>query len=487
MKTPAFGRYAFTAAAFSSVFLAGIWSCGCKTEGPAGPMGPPGIGNLQDPAIVPDVISTSPANQSIGPFNLYSPGTNGAEPNFVIQFNKLINTSELRPSMVTVRGFERPVRVLLDHDYYPVRSWNKATNDQFDNVLAFNINDSMTPTRSINAVGKTYIVTIDSSITDINGNHMAHDVSFSFTPEPYFRPTTFFPPARSSDIGPNPAIFLVFNSQIDTSILRYLHIAPAHRGIWRLYQYDSLTVDYSYERPLPFDTTFTLTLDAGAADVYGNRTTTPYISSFRTAAFRVLNTQPHEGQVRVQPAGTISAAFSGPADTGSIAQAFELSPNTEGVLAPYFDGSGFEFIPAYGFLPSTQYTLTISTQLRAVDGTQLSSPFSLSFTTDQFRVIGAYPPDGEFNVGRELQVDIYFNSVIDTASARAALTVVPSVSGQISVYPGNRYGGGEILFDHLSDPFAANTTYTVTVDTTVATIQGYHLGSPFTFSFTTGR
>ncbi len=458
---------------------------GCTTEGPAGPPGAPGEpANLQDPAIIPTVVSTSPAEHSTGPYGLFSPGEGQYNPNFVLQFNKLINTNVLTPTTVRVGGFNRPVRVVLYRD--PIRIvLDKTTNGPFDNILAFNIYDSIYVyyPHSIYGIGTTYTVTVDSSITDINGNHMARPYTFSFTPEPYFRVTTFYPHNQATDVQPGASISITFNSIVDTSVFRYLHITPTPRGQWWMSSYDSTSVAYVYDRPLPFDSTFTVSVDAGAPDAHGNLTTTSQSSSFTTIAFRVTDTYPDPGTMNFPPASQINMLFSGLLDTASVRAAFGINPPTAGIL--YASSSYLSFSPMLGFAPATQYTVTLSTALKASDGTSLASPYSFSFTTDQFRVSSTYPSNGDFNVYRGQSVVIYFNSFIDTASARSAFSISPPLSGVFSSYGGDIYQPGRIIFDHTTQ-FLANTTYTVTISTALTDARGNHFPAAFSFSFTTG-
>lgn len=489
MRSPLVTRGTAIVAAAVMLFGSSLIFWSCTKEGPAGPAGPPGgsgwNGNLQDPSIIPEVISTSPADHSIGPFKLFSPGDDQYNPNFVLQFNKLINTNELKTTSVRVTGFDKPVIALLFQYYYPIRIFNRVTNGPFDNVLAFSIYDSgryYSP-RSLYAIGGSYTVTVDTSVTDINGNHMAHPFSFVFTPEPNFRVTTMNPDDGATGVFAGSSISVTFNSHVDTSIQSYLHVTPSPEGKWRVSEYDSSTVYFLYQGPLPYDSSFTVSVDPLAHDIHGNRTSVPYSATFRTAAFGVSDTYPNQGDGTVPPATSVTLYLNGSADTSSIRAAFSISPSTAGTLSVW--SSNFSFVPTLGLAPASAYTITMSTALKASDGTALKSPFTLSFTTSQFGISDNYPNDGDFNVYPGQQIGINFNSFIDSTSALSSFSIYPPVNGTLTSSSGRPFGGGWMTFNHSSF-FASNTTYTVTISTAVMDLRGNHLPSPFTFSFKTG-
>ena len=209
---------------------------GCTKEGPAGPPGPSGGGNdLLNPAIQPRVVSTLPADGSTGPYDLFAPGEDSYKPHVILQFNKLINTGDIQqqPPTITVQGFDRPVRVVLLQSYYLPKSFKPYVNGPFDNVLAFSIIDSITWGGAIYQIQKGYTLTVNPSLEDVNSNHLGVPYHFSFTPEPYFRSTSIYPPNQSTRVSRGSYTAIMFNSAINTGILPSLHISPPLPGQWR--------------------------------------------------------------------------------------------------------------------------------------------------------------------------------------------------------------------------------------------------------------
>ncbi len=471
-------RFSYTRTLSTIFILALVLSAGCTKEGPVGPPGATGETDLMDPAIMPAVISTMPADRSTGPFQLYAPGLS-SQPNFVIQFNKLINTLALRPTTVTVQGFTRPQNVRLYQIYYPIFSRPRGVlNGPYDNVLAFIIYDSASYSRTPYHIGSSYTITIDTSLVDINGNHLQQQSHFSFTPEPYFRSTYLYPADGSMNVSRSVYPTVTFNSPVDTSIRSSLHISPAVSGVWQIQSYDSMTAIFQFSTLFSYGTLYTISVDGNAHDAEGHPIHAGASAQFRTVNFTVGYVSPPNGSTDVSPSANIYASFNGPVDTGSIRAAFSISPPVRGLLL--LSSYSVSFYPDSGFNPSTQYTATFSTALMSIDSVHLAAPYTWSFTTDQFQITYTYPTSGEIDVYRYNALQVAFNARIDTASIRPAFHISPPVGGTFS------FGDSYILF-YPYPSLAPLTTYTVTVDSTVRTQSGRTLGSPYTFSFKTGQ
>jgi len=172
-------------------------------------------GDLSNPAIKPLVIFTLPGNNAVGPFDIYTPSSGSNKPSFVVQFNKLMNLNSFTTNTATCSGFDRPVVVALHRVYYPypfqvdkqIKSSkpissektaskssrvDKQTSYDYDDVMEFDIRDSIAYSQMRYGIGKTYTVAFDTSLKDINGNSL-QPYTFSFTPEPYFRVTATYP------------------------------------------------------------------------------------------------------------------------------------------------------------------------------------------------------------------------------------------------------------------------------------------------------
>ncbi len=459
------------------LITASLFLIGCKEETIIY-----GSDDLSNPAVQPRVVFTSPANNSAGPYaNLHNSAEYHAH--FIVRFNKLMRKSSFMPGTVKVQGFDRPVAVTFFQYYYYrdqiLKAPEKTTGDDFYNdFLEFSIRDSLNYNVMSYRVGQTYVITIDSLVEDINGNRLSHPFSFFFTPEPVFRIVATSPKNGSTNNDPTyNYITILFNSPVDTDILSKLQISPSLNGGWAIPDGIFPYVTFSLASPFPFNSEYTVTVDQNATDVYHNQLQQSFSSSFSIAPFRIRYSYPRNGQTEVDLSSTLYVHFNGRIDTSSIRPSLTFTPNVTGVLNIYY--YGFDYVGQYLWEPSTTYTMNLSTGVTAFDGTHLSSPATITFTTTRFRVNSTTPYNGETNVERSRTIYVGFNTAIDTGSVRSAFSISPAIAGYLIFDQGSRFSF------YPSQPLDANTTYAITISTAMKTKSGKNLQSPVTFSFTT--
>lgn len=439
-----------------------------------------GGGDPTDPAIQPVVKSTYPSGGSFGPFNVYNRSDGSYKPHFVLVFNKLMSKYSFTSKSIIVKGFDRPVVVVVE-GYYILPRLNSVSSesDVYDDVFSFTIRDSINYyPPMVYRVGQTYTVIVDSTVEDINGRHLSNQFTFMFTPEPYFRVISFYPLDGTTDVslGTNPAVF--FNSPVDNTVFQSLQLTPLPAGKWKLYDYDSLQVYYVVTAgTLPFNTNYTLIVPSFIHDAQNRLLTRQYSSRFGTVPFKVYQAYPHPGENRVSLNPYIALYMTGTIDSGTVRSAFSIVPPVAGNLQLYFGSASFAYSVAGALRPNSTYTVTVGSSLAASDGTSLL-PYSFSFTTDQFNVSSTYPGDAYNNVDRNTRIDISFNGRIDTGSVRSAFSISPPVAGTFGLTDQDLY------FSYYQTGLASKTTYTVTISTAMRTRAGDHLSSPYSFSFT---
>ncbi|HEY9167847.1 MAG TPA: Ig-like domain-containing protein [Candidatus Kryptonia bacterium] len=477
---------------------------GCtKNNNPAGD-----TGSLSDPSVKPAVIFTLPANGGTGPFNVFNPGDGTARPSFVVQFNKLMNTYAIKTGAITCKGFDRAVAVVphsAQNVIYPPYSNRNSKSEKklvptalqvpdkpasFDDVVELDVVDSVNYAIGNGyhyqlpyVVGRTYTVTLDTSLQDINGNHLQSPYTFSFTPEPKFRVITGYPSNGDKNVSITDAngIELIFNSPIEASTLAQISITPALQGKWFVYSSDSTRAYFSSPDTLEYNTLYTVNVPAAVSDNYGHQLGTAYSESFMATPFQVFSFYPSDGSTGIGTTYTVGVNMTGAIDTTTLRPAFSISPNVAGSLQ-YFgqSPSSFSFIPSVAFGFNTKYTVSLSTALKSTNGTHMIAPFSSTFTTMPFEVTSSYPSDGSTGILSAQSVQVAFSGPIDTNSILHAFSISPSLAGSFSVN-GNNNG---FTFTPTS-ALAMGTTYTVTVSTVMKAQDGTSLPSAYTFSFST--
>jgi hypothetical protein len=456
-----------------------LFSSGCTKEGPAGP---PGDDNLSNPAVKPTVIFTLPGNGATGPFtNLFGGSSYTNLPHFVVRFNKLMNKLGFRDDLITIQGSGQTLKAELFYNYY-YRDGIRKISSNYDDVLEFSIRDSASYSQEVYQIGKSYTVTLNPGVEDINGNLTELAYQFSYMPEPYFRVRKVYPRDGTPNAWPNENVSLRFNSFVDAGILPFLHLAPAIAGQWRVDSYDSTRVFFQpSDGRLAFNQDYTVSVDPTARDRNGNQINGTFTSSFHVQPFGVSLTSPSDGATNVNPnRNTIYIGFNGPVDTSTVRLAFNISPPVDGALEMYAYGNSIYYNTASGFTPQTTYTVSLSTSLTSADGTPLQSPYHFSFTTLPFQVTYTYPQNGQTLVPLQTTIGIDFNTYLDTGSVRAAFSINPPVSGLFSF---SYYGNSS--FYYSPSLLSANTTYTVTISTALRTKGGGYLQAPYMFSFRT--
>jgi hypothetical protein len=328
-------------------------------------------------------------------------------------------------------------------------------------------------------IGQQYSITLDSSVQDINGNHMPAPVTLTYTPEPHFRVVAMYPKDGSIDVGTSPNAVIQVNSPVDASFIGKIHSTPSLPGAWYL-SYDSSAVYFSQYQLLPNNANFSVTIQASATDAAFHPIDREYTSAWSTIAFRPRYIYPVNGASYADLATDVTVEFTGNIDTATIRTGFSLSPAVEGSFSSYPYATYFYFTPSNGLRQNTSYTITINSTLLSALGTP--SPVTTStFRTAYFQINSALPYSGSTNVPRSASLQIATNAHLDTTTIAPAISISPATAGNISLSQGNRN------FEYVpSSPLTANTVYTVTISTALATKAGDHLSYSYSYSFTTG-
>jgi hypothetical protein len=135
-----------------------------------------------------------------------------------------------------------------------------------------------------------------------------------------------------------------------------------------------------------------------------------------------------------------------------------------------------------------QYRVTIASSAQSVEGVQMESAYSTTFTTALPELIETYPADGstEEMVNMTNPVVLYMNSQIDDARDFArAFRISPREGGTpiVKLIHDRETGWGVV---ELFYPFQLDTKYTVRVEPRFRTLDGDKFSNlPYTFRFTT--
>ncbi len=342
----------------SPVVLGGITACkGLDPTPPAifGMMVPGGSSSNDPPAPVP--VST----------NIAAPFSEPMDP-------ASINTSTFTVSDVDGNGIEGTV------------AYDGATYTA-----------TFTPLRNFD-YSRTYTAAMTTGVTDVEGNPLPADYSWTFTTEGFpdtESPTVILtsPDTDATDVDVNSNIRAKFSEAIDGSTV-HAGTFTVSNGATGTISYDGATVTaiFTPSVPLANATIYTVTIGTGVQDLSGNPMAGDYTWSFETAAASdvtapgVNSTNPIPDATAVPIDTTVSVTFNEPVDTATVTSStFTLSSgrtgNVAGILSFSDGGATAAFTPSAGLNQGDTYVATITSSVKDLAGNPMAGDYSWTFTT----------------------------------------------------------------------------------------------------------
>ncbi|MHC3993710.1 Ig-like domain-containing protein [Thiomicrolovo sp. ZZH C-3] len=212
-----------------------------------------------------------------------------------------------------------------------------------------------------------------------------------------------------------------------------------------------------------------------------------------------VSINPPDGATNVPINTMITATFNKPMDlstlnSGNIYLMDENGTHVPGTLHTATDASGntvvtFILDPGTTLAPNSDYTFVVENDVTSLDGEQLGTDETSTFTTGTQTELQVYivPADGETGVAVTDNIVAYFNEdVNDTTLDGTTFYLENNVTG---VIPGAiSYDGANYIAVFNPDAnLTAYTTYTFTVTTGVEAVNGDTLASDASSTFTTGN
>jgi hypothetical protein len=369
----------------------------------------------------PMVLSTDPGNSATG-----------VPPNKLITatFTEALNPATITTATVALRQGTTPVSGAVTY---------AGTTALF------------TPA-GILAPGTVYTATITTGVTDLAGNALPSNYTWSFTtgagPD-IIRPTvTFTDPVNSAtDVGLNKKIAAVFSeamksSTITTTTFTLLHGTTPVSGT---VTYAGTTALFTPATALAPEAAYTATITADATDTAGNELASSYVSNFTTGVApdttppTVISTDPANSATGVALNTTIEPTFSEAMDPLTITTAtFTLRQGTTSVSGTVtYAGTTALFVPAGVLTANSVYTAAVSTGVTDLAGNALASTYTWSFTTgatpDVVRptVLSTDPVNGATDVALSKIIKSVFSEAMDQSTITTATVTVTGLGGAL--------------------------------------------------------
>jgi len=243
--------------------------------------------------------------------------------------------------------------------------------------------------------GTTYTATIATAIKATDGTAMASPQTWSFTTAIAPTVTSRVPAPLASGVSPGALVRAVFSRAIDPTTITaqtFTLTAPNGQVVPATVTYDATTTSASLvpASQLLLGSVYTAKLTTGVTDTAGTPLTAAVTWTFTTSATQptapsVTAAAPADTSTGVSLDSTVTATFDRAIDPTTVTgQSFTLADSTGVAVsaAVSYDGAGTATLrPTANLAPGKVYTATLTTAIRAVDGTPLASTVRWTFTT----------------------------------------------------------------------------------------------------------
>lgn len=225
----------------------------------------------------------------------------------------------------------------------------------------------------------------------------------------------------------------------------------------------------------------TLIISAGAKDINGNVISSPVTVTFKPEpVFRVTGTTPTDGATGVASDSAMTIQFNSKVSF-SITGAVSISPEIKGDWE-LPSSTSIRFRADTGFVTRTRYTVTVLSYASDLYGSSIGNNYKLVFTTGSFGIKFTTPSDGAGGVSLFRSIGVVFNSELKLETIAPAFRVTPQLSGKFKYFENQPY----FLYEPDTE-LMAESTYVVTIDSTLRSLRNERMDSTYSFSFKAGQ
>jgi len=266
---------------------------------------------------------------------------------------------------------------------------------------------------------------------------------------------------------------------------------PGSPDVSGAFHWQGRTLIYTPSAKLPLSTEFHVHVGPGVEDLSGNRTSGSEDLNFTTVgAPTVASVSPSANTSAVPVDTSVRITFDRLMDTQKVIAAVAVRPAITYQVS--WNGPVLTIAPTGPLAYGTTYTITIGDQAVDQDGTSLSA-FATSFTTVGIglRATSLIPAPNTDGISVHSSIAVVFDGPVDPSSLARAITLDPAVSGSTSVESlpsraapsgpatagpaaagATPVSGGNLLVFTPDAPLAPDTTYSVTLSSTVKRTDG---------------
>ncbi len=208
----------------------------------------------------------------------------------------------------------------------------------------------------------------------------------------------------------------------------------------------------------------------------------------RPQGLSIIDQDPMEGQ-RLELSSPIEITFDRDMDTAKTGGSFSLLSNGEAVPGQltWLNARTLSFTPDTRLMPASVYTVTITTQAAAIDGTSPQETIEIEFTTvEALAVSQVFPAQDTYDVDLNTSITVIFNHPVvpltiveDQNKLPQPLNFSPAVKGR------GEWVNSSVYVFQPEEILLSGTSYQVSVDAGIKDTSGNPLDESFNWQFDT--
>ncbi len=345
------------------------------------------------------------------------------------------------------------------------------------------------------ASATTYTARLTTGITDLAGNPLAAEFTWSFTTSDVEPPrvTATSPADEAVDVSPGVVVSASFSEPIDpaSATAETFTLSGPGGDVAGVVEASGSSAQLTPSAPLTGSTAYTARITTGIRDLAGNPLEAGVEWSFTTAFVDteppvVTSTEPADEAVDVAPDVVVRASFSEEIDASTVTPASFTLTGPGGAVggAAAAAGNTATFTPSADLAGETAYTARITRAVTDVVGNPLAEEVVWSFTIADVTppsVTGISPADGAVDQAPGVSITATFSEDVDPASVTPSTF---SLEGPTGTVAGSVSASGNMATFDPTAALASATTYTVRLETGIEDLAGNPLAAVFTSTFT---
>ena len=252
----------------------------------------------------------------------------------------------------------------------------------------------------------------------------------------------FYPVHQALNIHPETSIHISFDHVMNRfSVHQALHMSPEVSGTC---SWDTRSFTFTPDERLSENTTYEVTIDTGARDIYDMPLYGPVSWWFTTGSLvsELSSSNPAQGATKVPVTTNISLTFNRPMQHYSLERFFEIFPVVQGTFY-WTEADTVVFLPSQPLKYYTEYEVRVRKGARDLVGGILQNDVTVTFWTERApvttipRISSISPQMDEQHVDVKRTITVIMDKTIDAATITTdTVKLFKGTSEEVQIAPG---------------------------------------------------